>query len=314
VHATRELISRIAGNLITRICMELPFYIVDVFAEEKYSGNQLAVFPDAGDISGPLMQQIAREMHFSETTFVTGSGRGEDSYDVRIFTPEHEIPFAGHPVLGTAFVIREESQGDKIQSICLNLAAGRIPVSFRCDNGQPEVLWMRQNNPEFLGSFTRDALSGVLSVPESAFERDLPIEAVSTGLPFLIVPMRRLSDVQKVRINRAAYDSLIDQSPAKGVLVFSRETCHPENNLHVRMFADYYGVSEDPATGSAAGCLAAYLLIHGHSGDGPVDARLEQGYEMHRPSLIRCRAGWCRDKIDVDIGGRVMLVAKGVFV
>ncbi|MCT8337568.1 PhzF family phenazine biosynthesis protein [Methanoculleus sp. Afa-1] len=159
------------------------YYIVDVFAERRYAGNPLAVVLDAGDLSDTAMQAIAREMHLSETAFVR-SGEGEDrAYDVRIFTPEHEVPFAGHPTLGTAHVIREELLKRPVPEVRLNLAAGQIPVSFAPEG----IAWMRQNPPVFMDEIPADTLAGVLSLPETTIDPRFPVEEVSTGLPFIFI-------------------------------------------------------------------------------------------------------------------------------
>lgn len=287
--------------------MTMRYYIVDVFAERRYSGNPLAVVLDAGALSDTAMQAIAREMHLSETAFVR-SGGGEDlAYDVRIFTPEHEVPFAGHPTLGTAHVIREEVLQEPVPEVRLNLAAGEIPVSFAPDG----IAWMRQNPPVFTREFSPDTLAGVLSLPETAIDPRFPVEEVSTGLPFIIVPVKSLESVRRAAIDRDAYEELISTTAAKAVFIFCPEPYRPENTFNARMFADHLGVPEDPATGSANGCLAGYLLRHGYFPGNSLDIRVEQGCEIHRPSLIRCRAERHGESITVQVGGRVIPVARG---
>ncbi|MDD3858531.1 MAG: PhzF family phenazine biosynthesis protein [Methanoculleus sp.] len=262
---------------------------------------------DAGDLSDAAMQAIAREMHLSETAFVR-SGEGEDrAFDVRIFTPEHEVPFAGHPALGTAHVIREELLKRPVPEVRLNLAAGQIPVSFAPD----DVAWMRQNPPVFTGEFSPDTLAGVLSLPETTIDPRFPVEEVSTGLPFIIVPLTSRDVVRRAAIDRDAYESLIRTTAAKAVFIFCPEPYRPENTFNARMFADNFGVPEDPATGSANGCLAGYLLRHGYFPGDSLDIRVEQGCEIGRPSLIRCRAERHGDSIAVRVGGRVIPVARG---
>jgi trans-2,3-dihydro-3-hydroxyanthranilate isomerase len=150
--------------------MDLPFFIVDVFTETKYTGNQLAVIPDAGELSDLSMQEIAREMHFSETAFIRSSGIHDHAYDVRIYTPEHEVPFAGHPVLGTAYVIQTRIIQKPVAGIVINLTAGRIPVSFSYKNGSPMYIWMQQNPPVFTRTFHPSGIARVLSIPERAID------------------------------------------------------------------------------------------------------------------------------------------------
>jgi trans-2,3-dihydro-3-hydroxyanthranilate isomerase len=293
--------------------MNLPFFIVDVFTVQKYTGNQLAVFPDAAWLSSDEMQAIAREMHFSETTFIDPEDRGNHEYSVRVFTPEHEVPFAGHPVLGTAYIIRHEIIRSLPDMIVLSLPAGRIPVSFTRDHAGHCIIRMRQNPAVFSRRFTSKELATVLSLPEQAIDSRFPVEEVSTGLPFIIVPLVSREAVRLARINRDSYESLISAAAAKAIYLFCSDPWYPENMLNARMFADYYGVPEDPATGSGAGCLAAYLLKNRYFSSPPQEIRIEQGYEIHRPSLIRCRAWEEGGTIRVEVGGSVTVVAKGEF-
>ncbi|MDA8169225.1 MAG: PhzF family phenazine biosynthesis protein [Nitrospiraceae bacterium] len=283
-----------------------PFFIVDVFAEAKYSGNQLAVIADAEGLPPSTMQKIARETNFSETTFIM-SGRGRDGgYGVRIFTPGEEVPFAGHPVLGTAFIIRQEMAG-KAQGVTLDLKAGRIPVSFTAGG----VASMRQLSPEFGHVFRPGEIAKILGMAPGAIDERFPIEEVSTGLPCIIVPLKRLEDVRRARIDTAKYMKLAQASAAKAILVFCPETYRKENDLNVRFFAGYYGIPEDPATGSANGCLAGYLARHRYFGKPDVQARVEQGYEIGRRSLILISAQDRQGAIDVNVAGRVLPVARG---
>lgn len=286
-------------------------YIVDVFAEEKYAGNQLAVVRDAADLSAEQMQSIAREMHFSETTFVLSDEPRDGGYDVRIFTPSAEIPFAGHPTLGTAWVIREQIVRDEIASkaleqLALNLKVGQIPVTF-----DGEVLWMKQIAPMFGRTCTPAQVAPVLNLNENDFDTRFPIQEVSTGLPFLIVPLKNLDAVKRAYVNLEHLRRLVAPLEAKAIFLFSPETYSLENQLNARMFGEEYGVSEDPATGSANGCLAGYLVKYRYFGRNDVDIRVEQGYEIQRPSLLRLRAAQQGDKIDVNVGGKVFMVARG---
>jgi len=291
--------------------MRLPFCILDVFAERKYAGNQLAVIIDKDGLSDRVMQDIAREMHFSETTFVRPEEQPDRSFAVRIFTPEHEVPFAGHPTLGTAYVIREELLRKPVQKIVLDLAAGHMPVTFTGVGGAPGILWMHQNPPVFTRDFDRTVIARALCLPADAIDSRFPVQEVSTGLPFIIVPLVTRDAVTRAKINRDEYKDLISSTIAKAIFVFCSEPVHPGNTLHARMFADYYGIPEDPATGSANGCLAGYLLRNEYFGEMPSVIRVEQGYAVNRPSLIYCRATKYGDRIDVDVGGNVIMVAKG---
>jgi len=292
----------------------LKFYIVDVFAEEKYTGNQLAVFRDAADLSGDLMQKIAREMHFSETTFILSDKERDGGYDVRIFTPEAELPFAGHPTLGTAFIIQQEILKTKVDSVFLNLGVGRIPVTFEFRGDKVDILWMKQMAPKFGQSYERDQIANLLNISSSVIDERFPVQEVSTGFFSLMVPLKSLDAVKKARINKDLYDVFVDRGGAPGILVFAPETYNKNNQLHIRFFADALGVPEDPATGSANGCLGGYLVKNRYFGTPKIDIQNEQGIEINRPSLIHIKAEETGDSIDVYVGGRVIPVAKSELV
>lgn len=277
-------------------------YIVDVFAEKKYAGNQLAVV--RGAPSDAEMQSIAAEMNYSETTFVLSDEERIGGYDVRIFTPREEVPFAGHPTLGTAYVIACEIAAEPVERVTLNLEAGQVPVSIG------EVCWMRQPAPTFGDEFTHDQLSQVLGLEEMDLDERSPIQEVSTGLPCIVAPLKSLEALKRCRVNLDAYYDLVSGAWAKGILVFAPEP-YDKADLSVRFFADYYGVPEDPATGSANGCLAAYLVEHRYFSMESIDVQVEQGYEIGRPSLLYLSAEKADGEISVSVGGKVQMVARG---
>lgn len=292
----------------------LKYYTVDVFAESKYTGNQLAVFTNAGELSSSQMQQIAKEINYSETTFITSDNVVSGGYDVRIFTPAAEIPFAGHPTLGTAFIIQQEIIKQTVDKVLLNLKVGQIPVTIHYSNKKPEWLWMRQKAPTFHQQFQISALAEILRLEIEELDSRFPIQEVSTGIPFIIVPLKTLDSLKRIKLDKDKYWQFINTTDAKCILAFCPETYHPENNLCVRMFADYLGVPEDPATGSANGCLAGYLVQNSYYGKDEIDLRVEQGYEIQRPSLLLLQARKKIDTIEVDVGGRVIIVARGEFI
>jgi len=292
----------------------LPFYIVDVFAEEKYAGNQLAVVRHAKTLDGDEMQKIAKEMHYSETTFILSDEKRSGGYDVRIFSPENELPFAGHPTLGTAYVIRHEIAKAPVNKVMLNLKVGQIPVTFARSGKDGEVLWMKQIQPTFGQSFDVMAISKVLGLDVGAADNKFPVQEVSTGVPFIIVALKNLAALKRARILRDKYFELIENAEAKAILIFCPETYSKENDLSVRVFADCYGIPEDPATGSANGCLAGYLIKHHYFGKKRIDIRVEQGYEIGRPSLLLLKAEQKEGGIDVRVGGKVVMIAKGELV
>ncbi len=289
------------------------FFIVDVFAEKKYSGNQLAVFLHHNDLSKQDMQVLAKEVNYSETTFILSNRKESDGYKVRIFTPEKELPFAGHPTLGTAYIIQREIIRSHVNKVVLDLKGGQIPVFFKYKGEETDKLYMKQKAPEFGETFDKLLLSNALGLNESDFVKNLPAQEVSTGLTFIIVALNDLESVKKARINKDLFYNIVKNKDAKAVLIFSRETYHESNDLNVRVFADYFGVPEDPATGSANGCLAGYLIEHDYFKKQKIDIKVEQGYEIGRFSNLYLKAERKNRKIDVFVGGRVFLSAKGEF-
>jgi trans-2,3-dihydro-3-hydroxyanthranilate isomerase len=288
--------------------MRNALHLVDVFARERYAGNQLAVVEDAGSLDDEEMQAFAAEIGFSETTFV--GERSADGWDVRIFTPEAEIPFAGHPTIGTAHVIREHVAEHRPDTVSLDLDVGEIPVEARERDGE-ETLWMTQQPPEFGAELPRESLAEVLSLDVAALDGDWPVLVVSTGLPTIVVPLTSRAALTDIEIDRDAYDAVTGDREAKNVLAFCREPRDDKNDLAVRVFAPFYGVPEDPATGSSNGCLAAYLVRHRMLGSNTVDVRVEQGYEMGRPSLLHLHSRRTDDGIHIEEGGAVVPVARG---
>ena len=290
---------------------EKTFYIVDVFAEEKFAGNQLAVVRDAAGLSVSDMQNITKEMNYSETTFILSDDQKNGGYDVRIFTPAQEVPFAGHPTLGTAYIIQQEIIKEPLEKIILNLKVGQIPVTFNYTGKEKNVLRMKQIEPTFGQIIELEQISQVLGINTGDIDERFPVQEVSTGMFFIIVPLKTLDAVKRAKIARDKYFKLIKDRPAKAILVFCPETYSQENNLNVRVFVDYYGIPEDPATGSGNGCLAGYLVKNRYFGKDQIDIRAEQGYEITRPSLLYLRAENKEGQIDISVGGKVVIVARG---
>ena len=284
----------------------MEFFIVDVFTVgRKYTGNQLAVY--LGNPPGSLMQQLAKEINFSETTFVTSDLLENGGYNVRIFMPEVEVDFAGHPVLGTAYVIQRELIGRPIDRLLLNLPVGQIPVTFSADG----LLWMRQNPPEFGHKFTASELAQILNVAEEDIDTRFPLQEVSTGMAFVLAPMVSLEAVKRARVNPDRLRAILGAHDAIAPAIFCAETLDAANDIHVRVLDDIYGAPEDPATGSANGCIAAYIVQHGYFGADNVSLRSEQGYQIGRPSLLHLEAERIGSEIVIRVGGRVELVAQG---
>ena len=290
------------------------FYILDVFAEEKYTGNQLAVVRDAAALSDNEMQMITKEMNYSETTFILSDEPRQDGYDVRIFTPAAEVPFAGHPTLGTAYLIQHEIMKEPAETVILNLKIGQIPVTSGSGGKEKDILWMKQIEPVFGTVFDASDIARILTIEKDDIDEGFPIQEVSTGMFFIIVPLKHLAAVKRARVARDQYFELVEKTQAKVILIFSPETYNQDKNLNVRVFCDYVGIPEDPATGSGNGCLAGYLVKHRYFGSDKIDIRVEQGYEISRPSLLYLRAENMQGKIDVSVGGKVVMVAKGELV
>ncbi len=290
------------------------FYIVDVFAIEKYTGNQLAVFTDA-NISDAEMQKLAQEMNYSETTFITSENPVNNGYNVRIFTPKSEIPFAGHPTLGTAFIIQQQIINQVVEKVILNLQVGQIPITFIYDeNHQVDILWMRQNQPDFYQSFTKEEIAPLLNLNVEDIDDNFPIQEVSTGLPFFILPLKNKFALKKAKVNKELFFNFVENTTAKAILIFCPECTYQENDLSVRVFVDYYGIPEDPATGSANGCLAGYLLKYNYFNSEEINIKIEQGYEINRPSLLLLKGRKNQDEIEVNVGGKVIAIAQGAII
>ncbi len=268
--------------------------IVDVFAEQPLAGNQLAVVQDCADLSDEGMQAIAREMNFSETTFVTREEVGEA--DVRIFTPGQELPFAGHPTVGTAWLL---AGGEG--SITLNLKAGSVPVSFDAGIG-----WMTPP-PVLLGDTFGPAKSAeLINLPVDALDPDYPVRFAEVGPRFILIGVRDLASLRAAKLDSELHQAYLREGiGVQCVFVFTSEAYGPDADFASRMFFDTGGVREDPATGSANTAFAAYL--HDLSG-GEFDAVVDQGVEMLRPSRLYLKVGRTP-----QVGGRTQLVASGIF-
>ncbi len=271
------------------------FTIVDVFAETRLAGNQLAVVRDAAGLSDERMQAIALEMNVSETTFVLAEhGR---SANVRIFTPGQELPFAGHPTLGTAWVLAG-GRGD----YTLDLAVGHVPVTFEA-NG---IGWFAPPEPKMTGSISRGHAAELLRLDERQIDTSLPIRLTEIGPKFVLIPLAGMDALANAQLDLAVHRRLIDQGvPLGGTFAFCFARGPNGVDFRARMFFEANGVPrEDPATGSANSCFAAYLREHGHQ-----RAIVDQGVEMGRPSRL-----YLEMANRLRVGGKVQLVAEGQLV
>jgi trans-2,3-dihydro-3-hydroxyanthranilate isomerase len=289
----------------------MKFHIVDVFAERKYSGNQLAVFICDGALPGEEMQRIAREINFSESAFVLSKKEEPGGWPVRIFTPAHEVDFAGHPSLGAAHIIRRERLGVPASTVRLQLRVGTIPVEFSPTEGEP--LWMQQIDPRFGNSLPGNRLADALGLPPTAIDRRFPVQEVSTGLPHILVPLVTLDFLRQARADPVRYANLVEKSWAKCIMVFCLQGRSSSHDISVRMFAPYLGVPEDPATGSGNGCLAGYLVKHNCLDSRSISVTVGQGHEIGRPSLLFLKAAAEKESIRIRVGGRVVEIAAGTW-
>jgi len=284
---------------------------VDVFTDRALTGNALAVVLDGRGLTTEQMQAFARETNLSETTFIiSGEAAAEKSRGtrVRIFTVQEELPFAGHPTLGTAFVLRGQSGAAEI---LLDLNVGTVPVRFQDRPGQPAFGEMTQKNPEFGAIHDPQAIAGLTNLSPSDFDPSVPIQTVSTGMPFTIAAIRSLKALQSLRLDHVRATEYLARSGGKFIYFVSRETVDPKARLHARMI--FYN-GEDPATGSAAGCCTAWMVEHGVAASDE-QVMIEQGIEMHRPSCIFVRAtkaANARDNqvINVRVGGNCVEVLR----
>ena len=298
----------------------LRYHLVDVFTDRPFGGNQLAVFTDAGGLSAGIMQAIAKELNLSETTFVLPPEDSRNDYRVRIFTPAVELPMAGHPTVGTAFVLAAErmieSSGPET-AVNFEEGVGTIPVTVEWRDGSPAHIRMSQPLPVFGPRFVDAAgIAEMLSVePRAILETQLPMEVVSCGVPFLFVPLKSLQDVRGVRFRRDVWERVLARFVAPHVFVFTRETETEGATVHCRMFAPALGISEDPATGGASGPLGSYLVRHkviDAGGGGSVECVSEQGFEMGRPSFIKIEIEQNGEGISrVRVGGQCYLMGEG---
>jgi trans-2,3-dihydro-3-hydroxyanthranilate isomerase len=286
---------------------QLQMVQIDVFTDRALAGNALAVCLDGRGLTTEQMQDIARETNLSETTFVLpGDAEAErqNAVRVRIFTVQEELPFAGHPTLGTAFVLRGSSAAAEIK---LHLNVGTVPVRFEDLPGKPAFGEMTQMDPKFVMQHDREAVATAVGLPIDDLDPNLPVESVSTGVPFTVTPIRTLSVLQTLRIDPARTSQYLAQSGGKFFYFVCRETGDPAVRLHARML--FYG-GEDPATGSAAGCATAWMVAHGVA---QPDERvlIEQGVEMKRPSRIFVRASKADNRVvNVRVGGNAVEVMR----
>ncbi|HSO74963.1 MAG TPA: PhzF family phenazine biosynthesis protein [Blastocatellia bacterium] len=295
------------------------FVIADVFTSQRFGGNQLAVYTDSRGLNAAMMQDIAREMNYSETTFLLPPEQGGD-YRVRIFTPRSELPFAGHPLVGSAFVIvaeRMKEWSEPVTVLQLETGVGLIRVEVETKQGQAGHATMTQPLPVPKGIYTdTEKLAAALSIKASDIESTgLPMEPIYNGITTMIVPIATLAAVEQIKIDIGALERISHEAGVDTVLFFTLETLAPSSSVHCRVSAAAEGILEDAATGSANGPLGFYLVRH-----KLVDVKTltkivsEQGYEMKRPSLLHIEVETDPangEVIGVRVGGGVVIAARG---
>ena len=299
--------------------MRLNYHLLDVFTDRQFGGNQLAVFPDPPpDLPAAMMQKIAKELNLSETTFLFPPADPTADFRLRIFTPAAELPMAGHPTVGSAYLLARLGALGSIadaKSIVFQEGIGPVEVTIRADeNGEPKDVWMKQPIPQFLEIYEdRANIAAILSLTVSDLQDGAPIQVLSSGLPFLFIVLNSLAAIQKMRLRLDKWAEHLAGTQAENVFVTTTETVCEDSTIHSRMFAPALGISEDPATGSASGPLGAYLLKYGLAPSS--DMVSEQGFEIGRPSFIQIEAKRHGDDFtNVAIGGRCVYVGCGTLV
>ena len=287
---------------------EISYHLLDVFTSEPFGGNPLAVFPCADELSTAAMQSIANELNLSESVFINKPSTPEADCTLRIFTPQNEMPMAGHPTIGAAYsILSNRLLSPRLSDrLVFDEGVGRIDVDYTYQDSRPAELKMHQPPPEFGDIIDKLPVAELLSLSQDDIHPALPVQIVSTGVPFAIVPLVSLSAVGRAKVRL----DLLDCFACKEVLVFSTETEKSDSDVHCRMFAPALGVLEDPATGGAQGPLASFLFRHGRFTRGRIVS--EQGFELGRPSLLNVELETNGDEIlDVLVGGECVEMGRG---
>lgn len=290
--------------------MRPDFFIVDVFAERAYAGNPLAVVLGAERLSDETMQLLAAETNYSETTFVYSAAEANGGYRTRLFTPAREIAFAGHPILGTAWVIEKYIPGARRDGVKLNLQVGAIPVYFEPDGNGAETLWF--DAPPIAAGLQCDSarMAAALGLATDDIDRRYPVQVMSAGTAAAIVPLRSRAALQRALLDLTAYAGLMAEGFPPLTYLFCTETRSPDNDLSARFFFEAHGVREDPATGNGAAFLAKYLRMHEVYPPERRSWRIEQGHEVRRPSLVQIRIGSGAEPA-IQVGGGVCAAIQG---
>ncbi|MBT2569680.1 PhzF family phenazine biosynthesis protein [Planococcus sp. ISL-110] len=298
----------------------LRYTLVDVFTTETFGGNPLAVFHDGSGVDSKTMQQIANELNLSETAFICPPKKPHNQISLRIFTPQVELPIAGHPTIGTAFVmayLKMLPSQHGLNRWIIEEGLGDITVTVQKEGEKISKVEMIQPLPVFGEILTRQALvADLLSLPKGELDTRFPIQTISSGLPFLFVPIRSLAAIKEINFRTDVWERHFSGIPDRQhIFAFTTETEHDTSTVHCRMFAPAMGIPEDPATGAACGPLGAFLVEHGvidSSEEESYSIRSEQGIEMGRPSFIDITITKKKQKYqEVKIGGTAIVIGQG---
>ncbi|MDR7210071.1 PhzF family phenazine biosynthesis protein [Flavobacterium piscis] len=283
--------------------MSLPFYIIDVFTEKKYAGNQLAVFLDAENLAADEMQKIAREINFAESTFVTKLNLENNTAEIKIFTPESEMKFAGHPIIGTSWVLMNKVFNNAPKKITLNVPIGEIPIQ------QSEgLIWLKAAQPEFWDVFSKQDFLLFSNLKSEDFEDQFPIQEVTTGSAFIMVPLKSKKALENLVLDKDKTDQWLKKhckTNHRGLYFY----CLEDSKIISRMlYIEHNQLVEDAATGSASTCLQAFLLKYYTP---QIELINYQGDYMNRPSQIYFKGELTKNQFDIKIGGKAQFIAKG---
>lgn len=283
--------------------MKIPFYIVDVFTDKKYAGNQLAVFLEAGALSDKQMQEIARETNFAESTFITNLDTENNTAAIRIFTPEHEMQFAGHPIIGTSWVLMHKIFENQPEKISISVPIGEIPIHKAGD-----MIWLQAAQPQFLDTFSLEGFLSFGNLNSTDFADNFPIQEVTTGSAFVIVPLRTKKVLENLILDKDKTNEWLQANckTSHRALYFY---CLEESQLTSRMLCiEDNQLKEDAATGSASACLQAFLLKYYAT---EIQITNHQGHSVNRPSQIYFDGKVTENHFDIKIGGQTQFIAKG---
>jgi len=299
--------------------MKLRYYTLDVFTDQIFGGNPLAVFPEAGALDEHQMQLIARELNLSETVFVTETKNPECMNRLRIFTPQRELPFAGHPTVGSAFLLAQIGliyleSGDT--RVVFEEGVGQVPVEIRSRNGRPVYTQLTTAvRPQVENNVPgREVMASMLGIAETDIhESPLAVQAASCGVPFLLVQLNSLAAVSRCQLNYLVWKQYLQDAWAPSIYVYVQEAVLPSSHIHARCFAPAMGVQEDAATGSAATALAGALALRSEKTDVEFRWIIEQGFEMKRPSFLETQVVKRNSNVmTVKVGGASVMVSEGV--